>query len=51
MDRGLCAIADLCAGLLERITDRVDTIAEDLCLADAGAMELPGLHAEAASGH
>lgn len=50
-DPGVCALAGLCAGLLERITDRVDTIAEDLRLVDAGAMELPGLHAEAASGH
>jgi len=38
------------ARLLERIADRVVTIAEDLVLAGAGAVELPGLHAEAVSG-
>ncbi len=38
------------ARLLERIADRVVTLAEDLVLVDGGAMELTGLPAEAATG-
>ena len=38
------------ARLLERIADRVVIIAEDLVLVDADVVELPGLHAEAATG-
>jgi phosphate uptake regulator len=38
------------ARLLERIADRVVSIAEDLLLVDGGAMELTGLPAEAATG-
>lgn len=38
------------ARLLERIADRVVTVAEDLLLVDGGAVELTGLPADAATG-